>query len=56
MNEVGWFFFDLFILGYVEDPMTGQSFQFPFDLGWEVLVEVRIRPSEIVSHHRACVL
>ena len=38
---VGWFFFDLFILGYIEDPITGNSFRFPGGMAWTVYVEVR---------------
>ena len=37
---VGWFFFNLFLLGYVEDPVTGHSFQFPGGMAWAVYVEV----------------
>ena len=40
MNEIGWFFFDLLILGYVQDVATGESFHLPFDLGWNIYVEV----------------
>ena len=40
MNEIGWFFFDLLILGYVEDPITGKSFRFPVGLDWTIYVEV----------------
>ena len=38
--SVGWFFFDLFVLGYVEDPITGVSFRFPGGMSWAVYVEV----------------
>ncbi len=41
MQDIGWFFFDLLILGYIEDPATGKSFQVPGDLSWEMYVEVR---------------
>ncbi len=42
MKEVGWFFFDLLFLCYVEDPATGMSFQFPGGLSWAVYVEVSL--------------
>ena len=41
MQDIGWFFFDLLILGYIEDSTTGKSFQVP-DLSWEMYVEVRL--------------
>lgn len=37
---MGWFFFDLFLLGYVEDPVTGYSFRFPGGMKWAIYVEV----------------
>ena len=40
MEVIGWFFFDLFILGYVEDPNTGKSFRLPGGLKWAVYIEV----------------
>ena len=40
INAVGWFFFDLFILGYVEDPLTGHSFRCPGGMEWAIYVEV----------------
>lgn len=40
MTDVGWFFFELLILGYVEDPATGKSFPLPGGLSWEIYVEV----------------
>lgn len=46
MKVIGWFFFDLFLLGYVEDPITGLSFSIPGGMGWKVFVEV---PSRISS-------
>ena len=42
IETIGWFFFDLFILGYVEDPVTGYSFRFPGGMGWTIYVEVRL--------------
>jgi len=43
IETIGWFFFDLFILGYVEDPVTGNSFRFPGGMQWAVYVEVPSR-------------
>ena len=40
MEMIGWFFFDLLILGYVEDPATGKSFRIPGGLEWAIYVEV----------------
>ena len=40
MDSINWFFFDLLILGYMEDPRTGHSFRFPGGLEWSVYVEV----------------
>ena len=40
IETIGWFFSDLFILGYVEDPVTGNSFRFPGGMQWAVYVEV----------------
>ena len=40
METISWFFFDLLILGYVEDPATGASFRFPGGLEWALYVEV----------------
>ena len=40
MDVIGWFFFDLFILGYVEDPNMGKSFRLPGGLKWAVYIEV----------------
>ena len=40
MEVIGWFFFDLLILGYVEDPATGKSFRIPGGLEWAIYVEV----------------
>lgn len=46
MDVIGWFFFDLFILGYVEDPNTGKSFRLPGGLKWAVYIEVGVIPFE----------
>ena len=40
MNQINWFFFNLFILGYVEDTCSGASFRLPSDSDWSVYVEV----------------
>ena len=40
MDSINWFFFDFLILGYVEDPLTGNSFRFPGGLEWSIYVEV----------------
>ena len=40
LKTVNWFFFDLFLLGYVEDPATGQSFIFTGGMAWAVYIEV----------------
>ena len=42
MEVIGWFFFDLLILGYVEDPATGKSFRIPGGLEWAIYVEVNV--------------
>lgn len=46
MKVIGWFFFDLILLGYVEDPVTGLSVSIPGGMGWRIYVEV---PSRISS-------
>lgn len=40
MDIIGWFFFDLLILGYVEDAVTGKSFRIPGGLKWAIYIEV----------------
>ena len=40
MEVIGWFFFDLLMLGYVEDSDTGLSFHIPRALAWAIYVEV----------------
>ena len=40
MEVTGWFFFDLLLLGYVEDRETGLSFRIPGGLQWAIYVEV----------------
>ena len=40
MENIGWFFFDLLVLGYVEDHRTGLSFRLPGGLDWAIYIEV----------------
>ena len=47
METISWFFFDLLLLGYVEDSHSGESFQLPGGLFWSIYVEV----SEFVYHY-----
>ena len=42
-SDISWFFFDLFVMGYVEDESTGLSFFVPPGKRWSVYIEV--------SHH-----
>ena len=46
MTVIGWFFFDLIILSYVEDQATGLSVSIPGGMGWRIFAEV---PSRISS-------
>lgn len=39
-SEIHWFFFFLFVVGYIEDQSTGLSFRLPGGLQWSVYVEV----------------
>ena len=43
MDVIGWFFFDLLLLGYVEDSNTGLSFRIPGGLKWAIYVEVKFQ-------------
>eukprot|EP00731_Ephydatia_muelleri_P026772 Em0018g872a len=43
IEVISWFFFDLLILGYVEDRDTGLSFHLPGGLDWVIYVEVPSR-------------
>ena len=43
---ISWFFFDLLLLGYVEDPITGLSVCISGGMNWIIYVEV---PSQIGS-------
>lgn len=38
--DIGWFFFDLLLLGYVEDASTGMSFCSIDDRELEIYIEV----------------
>ena len=40
MDVIAWFFFDLLVLGYAEDPETGLSFRIPGGLEWAIYIEV----------------
>ena len=40
MKVVGWFMFDLLLLGYVEDTRTGLSFCLPKGWNWAIYIEV----------------
>ena len=55
---IGWFFFNLLILGYVEDKDTGLSFRLPGGRGWRVYIEVPSRninmtPDDALEHFRS---
>ena len=51
MEVIGWFFFDLLILGYVEDPDTGLSFRMPGDLAWAIYIEVSWKRAVTIVLH-----
>ena len=40
MNTLAWFFFKLFVFGYVEDLETGMAFRFPGGFTWRIFIEV----------------
>ncbi len=40
LETIGWFFFDLLLVGYVEDRLTGISFHLHACLQWTVYAEV----------------
>ena len=42
MEKIGWFFFDLLILGNAEDFKTGLSFSLPGGLQWHLFIEVML--------------
>ena len=39
---IAWFFFDLLVLGYVEDLESGLSYRIPGGLEWAVYIEVTV--------------
>lgn len=41
MELISWFFFDLLMLGYVEDQETGLSFRIPGEMKWNIYIEVK---------------
>ena len=41
IESISWFFFDLLIIGYVEDNNTGLSFCLPAELNWKIFIEVK---------------
>ena len=40
MDTICWFFFDLLVLGYVEDQRSGLSFRLPGGMQWAIYIEV----------------
>ena len=40
LDTIGWFFYHLLVLGYVEDQATGTSFRFPGGQEWAIYIEV----------------
>ena len=48
-DKINWFFFDYFLLGYVEDYNTGLSLRFPNDVSRSVYVEVNIKNRMCIS-------
>ena len=57
MEVIGWFFFDLLMLGYVEDSYTGLSFRVSGGQAWAIYVEVCVSvnvhevAAEQLEHH-----
>lgn len=49
MDSIGWFFYHLLVLGYIEDPATGTSYRLPGGRALAVYIEV---PS-LDRNHRA---
>jgi len=47
LETIGWFFFNLLLLGYIEDKTSGASFHIPAGLEWSVYAEVPIRQFEM---------
>jgi hypothetical protein len=54
MKNVRWFFFELLILGYVEDSATGLSFHYPAGLSWALYTEVPSRSTKTPAHFLKC--
>ena len=55
MSSICWFFFHLFILGYVYDAPSGKGFYMPVGLNWKIFVEVPIQATDLEnpgSHSR----
>lgn len=42
MQILNWFFFEMLLIGYVEDSKTGMCFHYPEDLEWTVYIEVKL--------------
>lgn len=40
MDKIGWFMFELLVLGYIQDQHTGVSFSAPRIEKWKVFIEV----------------
>ena len=55
MSSICWFFFHLFILGYVYDAPSGKGFYMPVGLNWKIFIEVPIQATDLEnpgSHSR----
>ena len=50
MDTFSWFLFDLFGLGFVQDPSTGHSFRLKTGKGWRVYIEVPSMPGQDEAH------
>ena len=50
IQDIRWFFFELLILCYVEDPATGLSFHFPAGLSWALYAEVQYGPFYVINN------
>ena len=60
MEMINWFFYDLLILGYVEDPITGESYRVPGGLEWAIYIEIpslshEYRPEDSLNMFRELV-
>lgn len=40
MDKIGWFMFDLLVLDYVQDHLSGVSFSTPIATAWKIYIEV----------------